>query len=141
MQIGKIALLPLFSTIVLLLSCKQTTHEGSYCAQVNYYNNNTGTSSEYTLFAVVENNILKEIKFPSGYLNQDHFGEVKVSSEGKAFFTIEESQEYKIKVTGDLENCLNNVLKAVQYRGTVRSGRRCRNKTDNPSGLCWHHNK
>ena len=133
--------LGLLPTLVFFFRCKNTIYDGPYCAQVNYYNKNTGTASEYTLYAEVENNILKEIKFPSGYLNKDHFGEVKVDSKGKANIIIEENQEYSIKLTGDVENCMTNVPKAIQCRGTTRSGRRCRNKTDNPSGLCWHHNK
>ena len=127
--------------IIGLLGCKQTIYNGSYCAKVNYYNKNTGTSSEYTLYAVVENNILKEIKFPSGYLNQDHFGVVKVSHDGKAVIEVEGNQEYRVKITGDVENCLINDAKAVQCKGITTTGRRCRNLTDNQSGFCWHHNK
>ncbi len=131
-----------FTTLLIILlsgSCKQTVYSGSYCAKVNYHNAKTGTSSEYTLNVSIENNILKEIKFPSGYLNQDHFGLVKVNQDGKAVVEIEGNLEYKVKITGDIENCMNNVAKAVQCTGISSTGRRCKNFTDNPGGLCHHH--
>ena len=127
--------------LIFLASCKETVYNGSYCSTVQYYNKNTGTQSDYTLYVEVDRNVLKEIRFPSGYLNQENFGYVQITSGGKGTAYNDKGYEYHINITGSLEGCLDNVPNATQCNGTTKTGRRCKNLTDNESGFCWHHNK
>lgn len=47
--------------------------DGSYLAQVDYYNPETGYSATYTLYVEVENNYVVQINFPNdGWLDDDH---------------------------------------------------------------------
>ena len=47
---------------------------GDYCAEVDYYNPNTGTSSTYTLNVEVEDNVLVTVHWPNGgWLDETHY--------------------------------------------------------------------
>ena len=54
-------LIPIFSC-----DLESQSYNGVYCANVHYYNPNTGTDSEYVLTLEVENNQLLKVNFPNG---------------------------------------------------------------------------
>ena len=86
--------------LMLLLSTKNvdTSEDGIYCAEVEYYNPDTGTESTYTLPVEVEDDMLIRINFPNGgWLDDSHF-EPEYIEEGKAKFTSDEGNEYKVKL-------------------------------------------
>ncbi|MBK7095064.1 MAG: hypothetical protein IPH57_08465 [Saprospiraceae bacterium] len=65
----------LLSAITLLYIILQAqSYNGSYCADVRYYNPNTGKDSEYKSKIEVDNNILTRVDFPNGWHDQDDFG-------------------------------------------------------------------
>ncbi|RYE30454.1 MAG: hypothetical protein EOP48_31980, partial [Sphingobacteriales bacterium] len=48
--------------------------DGTWCAEVEYYNPNTGTRNTYDLDVEVENNELIQIDWPNGgWLDESHF--------------------------------------------------------------------
>ena len=75
--------------------------DGTYCAEVDYYNSNTGTSSTYTLEVEIENNELTVIHWPNGgWLDDSHFTPTDISS-GEASFTSDRGIEYKVRIIGN----------------------------------------
>ncbi|WP_076606491.1 hypothetical protein [Rufibacter radiotolerans] len=79
--------------------------DGTYCAEVDYYNPNTGTSSTYTLEVEVESNELTTIHWPSGgWLDDSHFSSTDIS-EGDASFTSDRGYEYTVKIIGEGGGC------------------------------------
>ncbi len=74
-----------------------------YCATVEYYNPNTGTSSSYTLNIEVENDNLVTIYWPNGgWLDESHFISEDISS-GSCSFTSDRGYEYNVIILG--QNC------------------------------------
>jgi len=120
-------------------SCKNSAYDGRYCAEVNYYNPNTGTRSEYTLTITVDNNILTRLDFPKGGLEGDDLPKAQFSSNGKTKFSLPKGYEYSVKITGAEDNCFVGVPRAVQCKGVTKKNKRCENLTDNANGLCWSH--
>ena len=48
--------------------------DGTYCAEVEYYNPNTGTNNTYTLEVEVYNNEVTQINWGNGgWMDEDHF--------------------------------------------------------------------
>lgn len=79
--------------------------DGLYCATVNYYNPNTGTSSTYTLEVEVENEELTTIYWPNGgWLDATHFDPPDIS-DGDAEFTSDRGYDYEVEIIGEAENC------------------------------------
>lgn len=79
--------------------------DGTYCAEIDYYYSETGTSSTYTLLVEIENNELIEIHWPNGgWLDDSHFTPPDISS-GEASFTSDRGVDYKIKIIGNNGNC------------------------------------
>lgn len=75
--------------------------DGTYCADVEYYNPNTGTNSTYTLNVEVESNELVVIHWPSGgWLDDDHFYPEELDSDGYCYFTSDKGYEYEVTITG-----------------------------------------
>lgn len=86
--------------LMLMLVPKEvdTSKDGIYCAEVEYYNPNTETESTYTLPVEVEDDRLFKINFPNGgWLDDSHF-EPEYIEDGKAEFTSDEGNEYKVKL-------------------------------------------
>ena len=80
--------------------------DGTYCADVEYYNPNTGTRSEYTLEVEVENNEVTKIYWNNGgWLDEDHFSAEELDADGECSFTSDRGYEYTVKITG--QNCSN----------------------------------
>lgn len=114
--------------------------DDTYCAEVEYYNPNTGTNSSYTLTVVVEDNEVTRINFPNGaWLDNEHFSDATLDDQGLASFTSDKGYDYEIQIIGKEEGCFTNVPSAVQCIGVTKQGRRCKNMTDNPNQLCWQH--
>ena len=111
---------------------------GTYCAEIEYYNPNTGTSSSYTLSIEVYDNELEQINWPNGgYL--DDFSSVEFDEDGYTDFTSEKGYDYTVQITGDTGNCFEDVPMAEQCIAITEDGDQCENQTDNYSGYCWQH--
>lgn len=113
--------------------------DDSYCAEVEYYNPNTGTRSNYTLTVDVENNEIVSIDFPQGWLDGGDFSSEALDDNGYASIRTYEGYEYDIQITGSGGGCYENVPMAVQCQGTTEDGEQCERLTDNQSGYCWQH--
>ena len=75
--------------------------DDTYCADVEYYNPNTGTRHTYTLNVDVENNELTVIHWPNGgWLDDSHFDPQKLDSDGSCSFISDKLYEYNIQITG-----------------------------------------
>ena len=75
--------------------------EGEYCAEVKYYNPNTGTRSTYNLNIEVENAELTLIHWPSdGWLDEDHF-DSEFIGEGSCSIISDRGYHYDIEILGD----------------------------------------
>lgn len=75
--------------------------DGTYCADVTYYNPNTGTNNTYTLEVEVENNELITIFWGNGgWLDEDHFSAETLDDNGNCSFTSDKGYEYEIQITG-----------------------------------------
>lgn len=84
--------------------------DGTYCAEVEYYNPNTGTRNTYTLNVDVENNELTVINWPNcGWLDDSHFYPEELDTDGSCSFTSDKGYEYTIKITGPECNYTDNV--------------------------------
>lgn len=78
--------------------------DGTYCADVTYYNPNTGTNNTYTLEVEVESNELVKIYWNNGgWLDEDHFYAETLDDNGYCSFTSDKGYEYEIQITG--KNC------------------------------------
>lgn len=105
-QVGAIVL---FMGIPLLLTLipkeVDTSEDGIYCADIQYYNPSTGTESFYTLPVEIEDEQVIKIKFNNGgWLDESHF-EREVIWDGEAKIITDENVEYTIKLlnNGDCE--------------------------------------
>ena len=75
--------------------------DGTYCADVTYYNPNTGTRNTYTLEVEVESNELIKIYWNNGgWLDEDHFNAQELDGDGTCSFTSDKGYEYEIEITG-----------------------------------------
>jgi hypothetical protein len=129
-------LLPIFSC-----DLESQSYNGVYCADVHYYNPNTGTDSEYVLTVEVENNELQKVNFPNGWMDEDEFGNINVNKKGACSYTLDKGQRYDIQITKKGKDCFNSVPRAIQCNGITKKGNRCKRMTDNPSGLCNQHQR
>ncbi len=112
--------------------------DGTYCAEIEYYNPNTGTSSNYTLTVEVYDNELDQINWPNGgYL--DDFYSVEFDEDGYTEFTSDKGYDYTVQITGETGDCFEDVPMAEQCIGITEDGDQCENLTDNYSGYCWQH--
>ena len=76
--------------------------DGTYCADVDYYNPKTGTSRKYTLNVEVENNeVTKIIWGNGGWLDESHFSPEELDSHGYCSFTSDKGYEYEIQINGN----------------------------------------
>lgn len=120
---------------------KDIVYDGEYCAKITYYNSNTERNSEYTLTIEVYENKLEKINFPNGWLDNDHFSNVLLDSQGYASFTSDRGYEYTVQIIGPSDGCFDNVPRAYRCKGITRDGGQCKRLTDNASGFCWQHEK
>lgn len=79
--------------------------DGDYCAEINYYYSQTGTSSKYTLKVEIESNELVKIYWPNGgWLDNSHFNPPDIS-DGYARFESDRRVEYTVKIIGEDGDC------------------------------------
>ena len=78
---------------------KDTGYEdGTYSAEIEYFNPETGRSSTYTLDVEIKDNELTVIHWPNrGWLDDSHFSPPDISS-GYAEFTNDEGYEYEVTI-------------------------------------------
>lgn len=82
-------------------SSSEAYSDGTYCADIEYYNPETGTSSTYTLNVEVENNELSVIQWPNGgWLDSSHFSPEELDSNGSCSFSTYDGKQYDIQITG-----------------------------------------
>lgn len=75
--------------------------DGTYCAEIEYYNPDTGTQSTYTLNVEVESNELVVIQWPNGgWLDSSHFSPEELDSSGSCSFTTYDGNQYDIQIIG-----------------------------------------
>lgn len=75
--------------------------DGTYCANIDYYNPDTGTRSTYTLNVEVEGNELTVIQWPNGgWLDSTHFLSEELDSGGSCSITSYDGKQYDIQITG-----------------------------------------
>jgi len=77
--------------------------DGTYDAEVDYYNPETGTRSTYTLEVEVENGELTVIHWTNGgWLDSSHFYPPDITS-GYASFESDEGYEYEVRLLDKLD--------------------------------------
>lgn len=70
--------------------------DGTYCADVEYYNPNTGTRHTYELDVEVEDGYLVQIDWPNGgWLDETHFSSEDITS-GECSFTSDRGYQYTV---------------------------------------------
>ena len=83
-------------------------YNGTYCAEVEYYNPNTGTRSAYELEVEVEDGMLVQINWPNGgWLDETHFITEDISS-GECEFTSDKGYQFTVTLGEKGGNCFND---------------------------------
>ncbi len=78
--------------------------DGTYCANVEYYNYNTSTRNDYSLDVEVAGGDLVQINWPNGgWLDETHFSSEDISS-GDCSFTSDKGVRYTVTL-GDFGGC------------------------------------
>ena len=114
--------------------------DAKYCADVGYYNSNTGTHSSYRLTVDIKNNKVIALDWPNGgRLEEGHFSRAELDEEGHTSFKSDKGYNYEVQIVGQMADCFDGVAMVKQCRGITKKGRQCRHLTDNPNGLCWQH--
>ncbi|SEI96275.1 hypothetical protein SAMN04488018_1082 [Myroides marinus] len=79
--------------------------DGTYCAEVEYYNPRTGTSSTYELDVEVEDGNLVQINWPNGgWLDETHFTSEDITS-GSCSFSSDRGVEYTVTLLSEGGGC------------------------------------
>ncbi|MGV0978425.1 acetyl-CoA carboxylase [Empedobacter falsenii] len=82
-------------------------YNGTYCAEVEYYNPNTGSRSTYELDVVVEDGYLVQINWPNGgWLDETHFSSEDISS-GECSFRSDRGYRYTVTLGEKGGGCYN----------------------------------
>uniref|UniRef100_UPI004048ABC2 hypothetical protein n=1 Tax=Algoriphagus sp. TaxID=1872435 RepID=UPI004048ABC2 len=99
--------------------------DGTYCADVTYYNPNTQRQSEYTLNVEVENGTLTKILWSNGgWLDVSHFTSSSVSSSGDCSFTSDKGYQYTVSINGS--ECLKtDTPEAIEGREGSLTRQQC----------------
>lgn len=89
--------------------------DGTYCADIDYYNPDTGTRSTYTLNVEVESHEVTVIQWSNGgWLDSTHFSPEELDGSGSCSFTTYDGKQYNVQITGpecrstDVNNVSNN---------------------------------
>jgi hypothetical protein len=73
--------------------------DGTYSANVDYYNDETGFNNTYTLDVDVENCEVIQINFPNGgWLDSDHISPAELDDYGRCTIYGEEGKVYEVEV-------------------------------------------
>lgn len=74
-------------------------NNGTFCAEIEYYNPRTGTNSSYTLTVEVDNGRLVNIEWPNGgWLDESHYSDVEISESGNASFESDKGYQYTVHI-------------------------------------------
>lgn len=75
--------------------------DGTYCAEVSYYNPNTGTNTKNDFNVDVESKAVLKIQFPNGgWLDDSHFTPAELDENGYCSFTSDKGYKYEVQITG-----------------------------------------
>lgn len=89
-------------------------YDGTYCADVTYYNPNTGSKRTYKLNVEADNGELTKIYWTNGgWLDDSHFRPPSIDDEGSSSFTSDKGYQYSIQITGP-ECSLSNTNIALE---------------------------
>lgn len=118
----------LLLTILLLQSCKQNNPnydyesdsesyteeteaypDGTYSADVDYYNPDTGTRNNYTLNVDVESNEVVKIYFSSGWLDSSEFSSETLDSNGYCSITCYDGRQFDVQIAGDATSYTDDI--------------------------------
>lgn len=73
--------------------------DGTYSADVDYYNQETGYSATYTLDVEVQEGCITTIYFPNdGYLDDSHIDATELDDEGNCVICDDEGREFSIHI-------------------------------------------
>lgn len=73
--------------------------DGTYCADVDYYNPDTGYSATYTLDVEVQDGCVTTIFFPDdGYLDDSHIDATELDDDGNCVIYDDEGREFSIHI-------------------------------------------
>ena len=72
--------------------------DGTYSADVDYYNPDTGTRNNYTLDVEVESNELVKIYFSSGWLDSSEFSSETLDSNGYCSITCYDGRQFDVQI-------------------------------------------
>ena len=73
--------------------------DGTYSADVDYYNPDTGYSASYTLDVEVQDGCVTTIYFPNdGYLDDSHFDATELDDDGNCVIYDDEGREFSIHI-------------------------------------------
>jgi hypothetical protein len=113
---------------------------GTYCAEVEYHNPNTGTRNSYTLNVEVENGELTVIHWPNGgWLDETHFLPEDIST-GEISFFSDKGYEYIVTIGDYGGNCYSD---AQQLQNDVNNETEkiicpnCGDEKDEYDELCY----
>ena len=113
-------------------SSSEKYEDGTYCADVEYYNPNTGTQSDYQLAVQVESGSVTEIEFPQGWLDDSHFSSDGELEDNETEIESDKGYTYTVTITGTTPCTYDRV--AVRCLGIDKDGSRCRKLTADPTG-------
>jgi hypothetical protein len=74
--------------------------DGTYSADVEYYNPDTGTQNTYTLNVEVESNEVVKINFSSGWLDSSEFSSETLDGNGYCSITCYDGRQFEVQITG-----------------------------------------
>ena len=74
--------------------------DDTYCADVDYYNPDTGFINDYTLNIEVEDNEVVRINFSRGWLDDSEFSSEELDEDGYCEITLYDGREFEIQITG-----------------------------------------
>ena len=115
--------------------------DGTYCADVDYYNPDTGTNSTYSLNVEVENNEVTVIHWPNGgWLDDSHFTPEELDSTGSCSFTSDKGYEYTIQITGPECSYTDetNVQNDSRDDQAALTCPKCGSDKETYDDLCWY---
>ena len=79
---------------------EETYPDAIYCSDVDYYNPDTGTRSNYTLNVEVEDNEVTVIRFSRGWLDSSEFSSEALDGDGYCSIRLYDGREFEIQITG-----------------------------------------
>lgn len=157
-MMNKLKLILLLITLITISSCKKNSDsgdgeeyatevesgyysDGTYCADIDYYNPDTGTRSTYTLNVEVESNEVTVIQWPNGgWLDSSHFNSEELDSDGSCSITAFDGKQYEIQITGsecsytdeaDVQNDFSEDQAALTCP-------KCGSDKETYDDLCWY---